>query len=313
MSQVVNDTTENDAGMTQARTAGQLLLAARKENNITVEYVTQELRLSRKLIESIEADQSEGLPETTYVRGYIRSYARLLGLDEEKVLDCYSAAPEIKDEWATKMPGSDGTGLVLRPRKTRIVSPFTLAALAVILGFLAWFAWDQDWFQLRQIEIRAPAVDTAPVDANSISATEAARAAMDAGSRSAPALSVSGEATATALQEPSMASYLPPPDPDAEVELTFEFEDTSWVDVHDRNGNRLMYRSYTRGEFERVAGQRPFSIFIGNAAAVQMTYAGQSYDVSPHRNGMYAKFELGQEVKNQDEEEGGEGGGRGGG
>jgi cytoskeleton protein RodZ len=300
----MNESADADADITARRTAGQTLLAARQENNITIEYVSQELRLSAKLIEAIEADQAEGLPESTYVRGYIRSYARLLGLDEDDVLERYVATPEATDEWASKIPGSASEGLVKQRKKSRRASPFSFAALVVIIGFLAWFAWDQDWFQLRQNESVTRVTEVAPVNTNSISATEAARAAMNIASQPSPPLIASVDSGTVAATSMPDTPTLPPLD--EEVELTFEFNDTSWVDVRDRNDSRLMFRSYTSGEFERVIGLRPFRIFIGNAAAVQMTYAGQPYDLLAHRNGMYAKFELGQVVDSTDEGEAGQ-------
>jgi len=63
--------------------SGSLLASARKKQNKSVEEIAAELNLSITQIKTIELDQSEGLPEPTYVRGYIRSYARLLGLDAE--------------------------------------------------------------------------------------------------------------------------------------------------------------------------------------------------------------------------------------
>jgi cytoskeleton protein RodZ len=280
--------------MNQPRTPGQILLAARKESNITLEYVAGELRLSQKLIESIEVDQTEGLPGSTYVRGYIRSYARLLGLDEEMVLENYRADTGDDDEWAANIPGEAGQGLVKQRTRTGIASPFTFTAFAVIIGFLAWFAWDQDWFQLRQDSITPPNVEVEQENNNNIAETEAARAAQGDASVidvSATALSSSSEPSAIA-REPSISADAAVPD--EEVELTFEFTGTSWVDVRDRTDRRLIFKSYTAGEYESVSGLKPFRVFIGNATAVRMTYAGRDYDVLPHRNGIYAKFEIGE-------------------
>ena len=276
------------------KTPGQILLAARIESNIKLEYIASELRLTKKLIESIEADQTEALPESTYVRGYIRSYARLLGLDEEMVLENYSADTESEDEWASRIPGEAGKGLVKQRKRKGIASPFTFAALVVITGFLAWFAWDQDWFQLRGGAIRLPVNEVEEENTSNIAETEAARAAqvdvISAGELAAPLLPTSGSSAVT--REPSISTSAPAPA--EEVELTFEFTGTSWVDVRDATDRRLMFKSYTAGEYESVSGLRPFRVFIGNAMAVRMTYAGRDYDVLPHQNGIYAKFEIGQ-------------------
>ena len=69
--------------------SGSILAQARKKQQKSIEEIAQELNLSVTQIKAIELDQSDGLPEPTYVRGYIRAYAKLLGLKPEEVLQSY--------------------------------------------------------------------------------------------------------------------------------------------------------------------------------------------------------------------------------
>ena len=69
--------------------SGSLLAAERKNQQQSIEDIASELNLSIAQIRAIETDQSEGLPEATYVRGYIRSYANLLGLNPDEILKSY--------------------------------------------------------------------------------------------------------------------------------------------------------------------------------------------------------------------------------
>jgi cytoskeleton protein RodZ len=70
---------------------GHLLHEARLDLRLAPEDVAQILHLSSKQIVALEQDDYKNLPAPTYVRGYLRSYAQLLGLSPEKVLESYNS------------------------------------------------------------------------------------------------------------------------------------------------------------------------------------------------------------------------------
>ncbi|MDH3370200.1 MAG: helix-turn-helix domain-containing protein, partial [Gammaproteobacteria bacterium] len=70
---------------------GRLLRQARLDLRLAPEDVAQILHLSSKQITALEADDYQHLPGPTYVRGYIRSYAQLLGLEPEKMVEAYNS------------------------------------------------------------------------------------------------------------------------------------------------------------------------------------------------------------------------------
>lgn len=65
---------------------GILLRKARREKSLDEEYVCKELGLRPGMLKALEGDDFERLPADIYVRGYIRSYCNLLGIDEQPVL-----------------------------------------------------------------------------------------------------------------------------------------------------------------------------------------------------------------------------------
>jgi cytoskeleton protein RodZ len=81
-----NDVAQNNHG---AAGPGALLLRARTSKNLTPEQVAAELFLDVQLINALERDQFSKLPPPMYVRGYLRAYARLVGLDESGVTEAY--------------------------------------------------------------------------------------------------------------------------------------------------------------------------------------------------------------------------------
>lgn len=75
----------------QTLSAGQLLRQAREQQNLTLAQVAQQLNLSRSLIDDLEQDQVDAKLSSIFVRGYLRSYAKLLKIPAQQVLDAYSS------------------------------------------------------------------------------------------------------------------------------------------------------------------------------------------------------------------------------
>ncbi len=81
--------------------------------------------------------------------------------------------------------------------------------------------------------------------------------------------------------------------------VMLEFSATSWVDLRDADGQRLLYENVNQGRQVAVEGQPPFSVFLGNAGGVAIEYDGEPFDFSAFTNGVYARFELGTQYKIQ--------------
>ena len=65
---------------------GRTLAAARAERNLSVADISQQIKYGVKQIAAIEADDYAKLPGTTFVRGMIRGYAKLVQLDPQPLL-----------------------------------------------------------------------------------------------------------------------------------------------------------------------------------------------------------------------------------
>ena len=59
---------------------GERLSAAREERMLTAETVADELKLDVSIVKALEQDDKTALPAAIYVQGYLRRYARLMGL-----------------------------------------------------------------------------------------------------------------------------------------------------------------------------------------------------------------------------------------
>lgn len=84
----------SDGGFTpiSISTPGRRLRTAREDRQWSIEDVARRLNLPPRFVEAIEHDNYTGLPEATYVRGYLRTYARLVSVPIDVILAEYEEA-----------------------------------------------------------------------------------------------------------------------------------------------------------------------------------------------------------------------------
>src|SRR5690554_8157139 len=70
---------------------GEILRREREVQGLARAEVATTLNLRQSVVIDIEEDNYEQIPVAAYRRGYLRAYARLLGMDENSVLEAYSA------------------------------------------------------------------------------------------------------------------------------------------------------------------------------------------------------------------------------
>src|SRR6267378_2207056 len=69
-----------------AHSVGTLLKAAREAAGLTQDAVAQQLKLAPRQVRAIEEDDYARLPGRTFVRGFVRNYARLLRVDADAIV-----------------------------------------------------------------------------------------------------------------------------------------------------------------------------------------------------------------------------------
>ena len=94
----VSNNEENDAGSVPFQGPGSQLRKARKRQGLEQPGVAAQLHLQSSIIEALEADDYERLPGPVFVQGYLRNYARLLGVNEDAVIESYQRLLPESDE-----------------------------------------------------------------------------------------------------------------------------------------------------------------------------------------------------------------------
>jgi cytoskeleton protein RodZ len=115
---------------------GALLRTARTRRNLEIEQVAKELRLDARVITAIENDDRAALPEPIFVQGYLRAYARLVGLSGDELVSRYSAQGAAPPPLSVIGPRRKAARVSLpSPRLVRNI------ILVVLAGILVWLAY----------------------------------------------------------------------------------------------------------------------------------------------------------------------------
>ncbi len=119
---------------------GETLRNAREEKGWTLAAVAQQLNLTERSLARIEAGDFSQLPGHTFARGYVRAYAKLLGLDQTRLVQ------EFDQHTGTNASGSSvhSLGRIEEPgRLSRSFMRFFGFALLLVLATAAWFWWQE--------------------------------------------------------------------------------------------------------------------------------------------------------------------------
>ena len=295
------DTLVQDAEPEGAVAAGTLLRAGREAAGLTVSAVAQQLKLAPRQIAALEEGDFAKLPGRTFVRGFVRNYARLLRLDSDAVM---AALPEAAAPAAHEHPslaptprpmGELPADVHTRPSPARWAIPLALVAIVTVAAVY---------------EIARPPAEPAQPIVNGKSAPPTVQVAPVA--HTSPAIAPGN--TTTALPNPlavndgkagvmpdnamtradagdSPAARAPAPEA-ANAPIVLTFQDTSWVEVRDGTGALIVSVTGNAGGTQAISGLAPFDVVLGNAAAVSVTWLGKSFDTAPFTRQNVAKFTL---------------------
>lgn len=274
---------------------GRRLRRTREQLGLSVDDIASELRLSSFQIRALEDDDWDQLPGTTYARGYVKAYARLLGLDVDQML--VGASTEEIEISRTEPETDDGNTGDDAPmeRRPRFAAAWTLGLLLLcVLAVAAWqFRSRLQWVpgyidgQIAAMGVRSEPNQTAPGMA-AVDEGEPAAVAVDAATGTGVESAPGAEAGVAAATPSAM-----PPAPTDPSHVVFQFVQASWIEVEDARGKRLLHRRFRTGSRIEVEGQPPFRVFLGNAEGVKVEYLGQvsTRGAAPGRR--YARFVLG--------------------
>ena len=311
--------TEQDTQTPQAAApvleAGTILKNRRESLGLTQQQVSSRLKLRVSLIQQIEDNQFDSDQVATFMRGYVRSYAKYVNLDEKVVLEALDHAGDVQHQEQEMMSFSRKTKT--EKHNSRIML-LTWSIFAVIAGISSLWWWqnqqqdtlsqsfvaeetaeevvvddlsdDQLTTSLDLIEAETPVVEAPQVvDSEVMADASVATETMEADV--APEAGVTAEPVVAAVETEAAEPEVVTPEP-VSNELVMQFSSDCWIQVKDATGRTLSTGIKKAGQSLNLSGETPYKVVIGAPEAVSMTFASEPVDLSGYTSGKVARITL---------------------
>ena len=311
---------ESAAENVAARPLGRILADEREKQGLARAEVAQRLHMSAYQVEALESGDYGRLPKGTFLRGFVRNYAKLLNLDAAELLTHLADAAPRSPAASIVVPSQN---IRFDPLGERLSNPYVKAAAFAVVALGLAFAAIYWWLFIRPAPpagvARKPAVEQGPpqqIAASSQPAPEpvaptpaptmeapteppataeppkadpkaasakAEKAKAEVAKAETRAAERKAEAANTAQNRAAAAAG-------GAATLRFRFKGESWVEIRDAQGKVLLSRLNQRGTEAEVAGRPPLSVIVGNAPDVQVLYNEREFPLEPHTKVAVARF-----------------------
>lgn len=134
-------------------TVGSILKNARQSQNLDYLHLGEITKLRPNVLESLENEEWERLSAPIFVKSFLRTYAKALGLNEEDIVRRYEREEPVGDPVPRPLSS-------LSPMKKRVSAVFIIPVLVLVIGF-AVFSWRQYGLQSvtkQRLNAMTPAV-----------------------------------------------------------------------------------------------------------------------------------------------------------
>ncbi len=248
---------------------GERLRQAREAAGLAVADVAQRLKMPVRVVESLEAGNWDRLDAPVFVRGQLRSYARLLGVRIDE--DLPTASHSVPIEPARLQPSTFTPPL--RRTLDRMMGRMVYIVITALIAVPAWMATRSH----LDSQIRVDASLDLPAGTSAEPVRQQPAAQADEGPRPLVASMASLPPRAARQAEPAPM-------------LSLRFTADSWVEIFAADGSALERgllkagerRDYDKGEVGRVV--------LGNADAVEVRGNGNIQDLAEFQRANVARF-----------------------
>lgn len=273
---------------------GEQLRAAREERELTLEDVHTATHIRVEYLEALEQNEHAALPDDVVARGFIRNYARYLGLDPQPLVREYGFE---EVELPQPMETSDAIDVPLQISpipSSAIVAILTLLIVIAVLVAGIWYVYPRRTELMERFNQAAPvgliddvtATETpepAPTDTPITGqvATEATETTTQPTNTPHPTATSTATAVPTATQPPRTST----PNPDApttvtgdEIRVVLQIQSPAWTRVM-VDGEEAYAGTLEDGDEREWIGNETVLIRTGNAGGVRLMVNGEDYGI----------------------------------
>ncbi|MEO0442677.1 MAG: RodZ domain-containing protein [Pseudomonadota bacterium] len=287
---------------------GELLKKQRQTLGKSEREAADALKISVHRLKAIEADDFSDFPSETYVRGHLKNYGRVLGLDEATIIQAYNA---IAPQQATQeeIVGNPDTDVSATNSHKQWWLVYVVLVVFVLLWVLSYWILgtpnDDTAFPESLVNDEA-VVDNFQVLVEPQKQQPLAQEKRSAAGAGAEQLSVvaskivASKITAAELvgaiqaeQEQQLAQATVS-EPESESDsLTFGFDNDCWLKVTDANGDVIYSGLQRSGSQLTLRGRAPFRLIIGNVEGTSLVYNGTPVQLSAENGRRSVRLQVG--------------------
>ncbi|HEY0665293.1 MAG TPA: RodZ domain-containing protein [Gallionella sp.] len=320
MEHMTENNTEQTPVVEIGSQVGSRLREARERMGLSIADVAGQIKFAPRQIEALEAGDLERLPEMAFVRGFIRSYAKIVKLDAQELLAALTpmqSTPGDLTPVSVNVPYPDAN---LAHRHNMI-----WLALAFVTVLIIVFVVRSNTDDIEEdVDTRVEMPVTLPEDVQLVSEADAnpaqshpevpapaddkAKAAAE--TKAKTPIKETKPVLTTAPAKPAMPTQPKPETSTPEQEATptqpgagatqpeadamqpeaaprlgavrIEFIEESWLEIKDADENILTSQNYPAGSEARIEGNLPLSVLVGHAPSVRLYYKDSPVDLTPY-------------------------------
>lgn len=284
---------------------GAQLRQRRMQRKLSVEDVARALKLAPATVEEIERGDLDR-HESLYRRGYVRNFARHVGMDPAPLLAMLQSSdlPPLRTVLPVQQRGRN-FDRVLRIATYAIVTTLIIPPIVLIYiqGGLSFLDRDRQLSQTTgELEMISRDVQVPLVGPELPVELAREREAVNLGPVTASALPLGvirpvRDTAATAREEELApgAIGLPTAEADSRSLLVIELSDDSWLEVYAADGRRLEFDLLRAGTERLFHEEGPFRILAGRGSAVSLTLDGQRLEFEGQDRADVVSLELGKD------------------
>ena len=277
---------------------GENLRREREKRKITLDQISQSTKIGTRMLQALEEDKFTQLPGGIFNKGFVRAYARIVGLDEEQTIADYLQAsgeappvmPEIPSEHPSPRIIEASAETPQRPL------PWGLFAALLLVAALALSLWSRRQKLEHAADAPPQAVATRPAAQTAPSPTPGPTAARTDNATHAPATSATmtpsnsaSTQTAAPLREPAAAPASAQPSSTTPVAtapsssatpaaggflVNIQAREDSWTLITS-DGRTVFSGMLIAGDQRTIRGQKEVVVRAGNAGAVDLFFNGK--------------------------------------
>jgi cytoskeletal protein RodZ len=254
-------------GRSATTSFGERMKRERELRGIKLEEIAESTKIGKRNLVALEEEHFDQLPGGIFNKGFVRAYAKYLGLDEEQAVNDFMAASANYDQPVALQPPPTSwvkppvipSDEAMRRRNLRLVM---LAAILLVGGFIAWFYWKSRPHVAEDAGGQASPQRAEDVSAQPDPQPVASNQAVAGGSSRAPELAAA-----------SKASHPAPAPTKGLFTVSVQAKEDTWIGVT-ADGKQVMNILVPAGQGRTIHARDHVVLKTGNAGGIEVAYNG---------------------------------------